>query len=138
MPWLADYVLQKAHVMKYCRHSHERCSGSVNWACSDSWSSSRFCRRSAKGQTWCQVSVRGLTPVFSLVLLHRSSSVLFSLIKSDNIWRAREDRFNVANITAGVILAILAVCCLVQHFKLFKLHPRQPSNTIIQSFKPSL
>lgn len=66
----------------------------------------RVCRQVAEGQMLCHVP----TPVFSLIRLRKSSSLLFFLIKSDNIWWARECSFNVANITAGVIPAILAIC----------------------------
>lgn len=93
-------------------------------------------RRDAEGQTQCQVAVGGLTPVFSLICLRKSSSLLFFLIKSHNIWCAREDSFNVANITAGVILAILAFCFM--HRTFIKATAMVASNTVIQSFKPPL
>lgn len=76
------------------------------------------------------------TPVFSLIRLHKSSSLLFFLIKSDNIWRAREDSFNVASVTAGVVLAILAICFICYTF-ITAVSEADP-NTVIQSFKPPL
>ncbi|TKS67228.1 hypothetical protein D9C73_001449 [Collichthys lucidus] len=75
-----------------------------------------------------------LTPAFSLIRLRKSSSLLFFLIKSDNIWRAGEGRFNVANVTAGVILAILAICFVCSTF-IEAPSKAAASNAVIQSFK---
>lgn len=135
MPWLADYVLQKPSVMKYCHLPCERCSGSVHWSvciCSDSWLSSGVRGQDAEGQARRRVSVGGLTPAFSSVLLRISGSLLFFLIKPDNIWRARADHFNVANVTAGVILVVF-----YRHEQHFHLGHIQGSrkNIVIQSFK---
>ena len=94
--------------MKCCRHSRKKdVRSDLNGApvCSDSHRV--LGRKPAFG---------GLTPASSLIPLRKSSSLLFFLIKSDNIWRAREDRFNVANVTAGVILAILAICFMSSTF----------------------
>lgn len=96
----------------------------------------QVCRQAAEGQMLCHACVRVLTPVFSLIRLHKSSSLLFFLIKSDNIWCLRDGSFNVANVTAGVILAILAICFMCHTF--IRATSKAATKAGIQSFKPPL
>lgn len=59
--------------------------------------------------------------------------LVFPSLKLRNIWAVRTRRFNVANVPAGVILAILAVLLLCVPLSFKPLKTPSISNTVIQS-----
>lgn len=115
--------------MKSCHRSSGTRSDLVAAASgSDPGSSPSVCRQDGS-------ALGGPTPVFPLIRLRKARSLLFSLIKSDNIWPAMERGFNVAGVAAGVILAILTICFMCSHFHRSCCSARRPRSPTSRVFK---